>query len=130
MARARHRNTRRLADALWIAGAYLHNMADLCILGDYICVAVPLTSLSGSDSFPIRFQFPVPDEILALSFLHTHFSGPLASFVGKNFDTRQDACWGQLRNEAVCSPTCVQQQRGAGRSAGDLLVNEWYLPLF
>ena len=33
------------------------------------------------------------------------FSGPLASFVGKNFDTRQDACWGQLRNEAVCSPS-------------------------
>ena len=32
------------------------------------------------------------------------FSGPLASFVGKNFDTRQDACWGQLRDEAVCSP--------------------------
>ena len=28
----------------------------------------------------------------------------LASFVGKIFDTRQDACWGQLRNEAVCSP--------------------------
>ena len=44
LARARHRNTRRLADALWIAGAYLHNMADLCILGDYICVAVLLTS--------------------------------------------------------------------------------------
>ena len=32
------------------------------------------------------------------------FSGPLASFVGRNFDTRQDACWGQLRDEAVCSP--------------------------
>ena len=32
-------------------------------------------------------------------------SGALASFVGKNFDTRQDACWGQLRNEAVCSPS-------------------------
>ena len=31
------------------------------------------------------------------------FSGPLASFVGKNFDTRQDACWGQLRDEAVGS---------------------------
>ena len=30
---------------------------------------------------------------------------PLASFVGKNFDTRQDACWGQLRDEAVCSPS-------------------------
>ena len=44
LARARHRNTRRLADALWIAGAYLHNMADLCILGDYICVAVQTTS--------------------------------------------------------------------------------------
>ena len=29
---------------LWIAGAYLHNMANLCILGDYICVAVQLTS--------------------------------------------------------------------------------------
>ena len=48
LARARHRNTRRLADALWIAGAYLHNMADLCILGDYICVAVQLTSRSDS----------------------------------------------------------------------------------
>ena len=36
LARARHRHTRRLVDALWIAGAYLHNMADLCILGDYI----------------------------------------------------------------------------------------------
>ena len=46
LARARHRNTRRLADALWIAGAYLHNMADLCILGDYICVAVQTTSPS------------------------------------------------------------------------------------
>ena len=32
------------------------------------------------------------------------FSGPLASFVGKNFDTRQDACWGQLRDEAVSAP--------------------------
>ena len=38
------------------------------------------------------------------------FSGPLASFVGKNFDTRQGACWGQLRDEAVTLlPTCQQQ---------------------
>ena len=33
--------------ALWIARAYLHNMADLCILGDYICVAVQATSREG-----------------------------------------------------------------------------------
>ena len=39
------------------------------------------------------------------------FSGPLwPSFVGKNFDTRQGACWGQLRDEAVTLlPTCQQQ---------------------
>ena len=34
-------------------------------------------AFSGSDSFPIRFQFPLPDEIFALSFLHTQKRTPL-----------------------------------------------------
>ena len=42
------------------------------------------------------------------------FSGPLASFVGKNFDTRQDACWGQLRDEAVCSPSKAHTRQIGG----------------
>ena len=49
------------------------------------------------------------------------FSGPLASFVGKNFDTRQDAGWGQLRNEAVCSPSRHTLDRCHGRRKGTVV---------
>ena len=52
---------------------------------------------------PFFFEAVAPRKLVS-QLREITFSGPLASFVGKNFDTRQDACWGQLRDEAVCSP--------------------------
>ena len=52
---------------------------------------------------PFYFEAVAPRKLVS-QLREITFSGPLASFVGKNFDTRQDACWGQLRDEAVCSP--------------------------
>ena len=37
---------------------------------------------SGSDSFAIRFQFPLPDESFALSFLHTSFAAAALAHIG------------------------------------------------
>ena len=65
----------------------------------------PLALTSGHPPpiHPFVFEAVAPRKLVS-QLREITFSGPLASFVGKNFDTRQDACWGQLRDEAVCSP--------------------------
>ncbi len=62
-----------------------------------------LTSDHPPPIHPFVFEAVAPRKLVS-QLREITFSGPLASFVGKNFDTRQDACWGQLRDEAVCSP--------------------------
>ena len=83
----------------------------------------PLSFFLSHPSFGLVLT-PVERESLSLSHLwrvaiscwssKISFSGPLASFVGKNFDTRQDACWGQLRDEAVCSPSKAHTRQIGG----------------
>ena len=63
-----------------------------------------LTSDHPPPIHPFVFEAVAPRKLVS-QLREITFSGPLASFVGKNFDTRQDACWGQLRDEAVCSRT-------------------------
>ena len=61
---------------------------------------------------PFVFEAVAPRKLVS-QLREITFSGPLASFVGKNFDTRQDACWGQLRDEAVCAPHLSTAGAGA-----------------
>ena len=97
LARARHRNTRRLADALWIAGAYLHNMADLCILGDYICVAVLTTSPGEDDS---EEDEPVEIPLSAVTMHPKGTPAPASSVKAQVFEERvdlsNDMTWRQM----------------------------------
>ena len=72
-----------------------------------------LTSDHPPPIHPFVFEAVAPRKLVS-QLREITFSGPLASFVGKNFDTRQDACWGQLRDEAVCSPSKAHTRQIGG----------------
>ena len=54
-----------------------------------------LTSDHPPPIHPFVFEAVAPRKLVS-QLREITFSGPLASFVGKNFDTRQDACWGSF----------------------------------